>query len=170
MPTLYSTMNETGNRNRILGMCKIRFWLVHWIDPRSIEHNYACFVVFLNICTHCIKVFGFQAARMSVKYLCTLHFTPCSITFTSQLMHQRLHGFINISITKYTTVTQVHFLYTQSNYKTNVQYQLTALLVTKTLQLRWQMYITSYEVTYNYNFPVPDLVRLWQNMQTIILL
>jgi len=42
MPTLYSTMNETGNRNRILGMCKIRFWLVHWIDPRSIEHNYAC--------------------------------------------------------------------------------------------------------------------------------
>jgi len=39
---LYSTMNETGNRNRILGMCKIRFWLVHWIDPRSIEHNYAC--------------------------------------------------------------------------------------------------------------------------------
>ena len=118
MPTLYSTMNETGNRNRILGMCKIRFWLVHWIDPRSIEHNYACFVVFLNICTHCIKVFGFQAARMSVKYLCTLHFTPCSITFTSQLMHQRLHGFINISITKYTTVTQVHFLYTHSNYKT----------------------------------------------------
>ena len=20
----------------------MRFWLVHWIDPRSIEHNYAC--------------------------------------------------------------------------------------------------------------------------------
>jgi len=102
-----------------------------------------------------------------------LTLTPCSMSFTSQLMHQRLHGFINISITKYTTVTQVHFLYTHSNYKTNVQYQLTALLVTKTLQLRnlrWQMYITSYEVTYNCNFPVPDLVRLWQNMQTIILL
>jgi len=34
--------NETGNRNRILERCKFRFWLVHWIDPRSIEHNYAC--------------------------------------------------------------------------------------------------------------------------------
>jgi len=44
MPTLYSTVNETGNRNRILGWCKFRFWLVHWIDPRSIEHNYACFL------------------------------------------------------------------------------------------------------------------------------
>jgi len=21
---------------------QFRFWLVHWIDPRSIEHNYAC--------------------------------------------------------------------------------------------------------------------------------
>ena len=42
MPTLYSTVNETGNRNRILERCKIRFCLVHWIDPRSIEHNYAC--------------------------------------------------------------------------------------------------------------------------------
>jgi len=42
MPTLYSTVNETGNRNRILERCKIRFWLVHWIDPLSIEHNYAC--------------------------------------------------------------------------------------------------------------------------------
>jgi len=36
-------VNETGNRNRILERCKFRFWLVHWIDPRSIEHNYACF-------------------------------------------------------------------------------------------------------------------------------
>ena len=43
MPTLYSMVNETGYRNRILEMCKFRFWLVHWIDPRSIEHNYACF-------------------------------------------------------------------------------------------------------------------------------
>ena len=43
MPTLYWTVNETGNRNRVLERCKIRFWLVHWIDPRSIEHNYACF-------------------------------------------------------------------------------------------------------------------------------
>ena len=34
MPTLYSVVNETGNRNRILEMCKFRFWLVHWIDPR----------------------------------------------------------------------------------------------------------------------------------------
>jgi len=31
MPTLYSVLNETGNRNRILEMCKlrIRFRLVH---------------------------------------------------------------------------------------------------------------------------------------------
>jgi len=29
---------ETG----ILERCKFRFWLLHWIDPRSIEHNYAC--------------------------------------------------------------------------------------------------------------------------------
>ena len=42
MPTLYSMMNGTGNRNRILERCKIQFWLVHWIDPRSLEHNYAC--------------------------------------------------------------------------------------------------------------------------------
>jgi len=35
-------VNETGNRNRILERCKFRFWLVHWIDPRSIEQNYAC--------------------------------------------------------------------------------------------------------------------------------
>ena len=42
MPTLYSMVNETGNRNRILEMCKFRLWLVHWIDPRSIEHSYAC--------------------------------------------------------------------------------------------------------------------------------
>ena len=46
MPTLYSTVNETGNRNRILERYKIRFCLVHWIDPRSIEHNYACLRVY----------------------------------------------------------------------------------------------------------------------------
>ena len=34
-------VNETGNRNRISETCKFRFWLVHWIDPRSIEHSYA---------------------------------------------------------------------------------------------------------------------------------
>ena len=38
MPTLYSMVNEAGNRNRILERCKIRFLLVHWIDPRSTEH------------------------------------------------------------------------------------------------------------------------------------
>ena len=48
MPTLYWTVNETGNRNRILERCKFRFWLVHWIDPRSIEHNYAC-IVFVSV-------------------------------------------------------------------------------------------------------------------------
>ena len=42
MPTLYSIVNETGSRNRILEMRKFRFWMVHWIDPRSIEHSYAC--------------------------------------------------------------------------------------------------------------------------------
>jgi len=42
MPTLYSMVNETGNRNKILEMCKFRFWLMHWIDPCSIEHSYAC--------------------------------------------------------------------------------------------------------------------------------
>ena len=25
-------------------MCKFRFRLVHWIDPRSIEHSYACYL------------------------------------------------------------------------------------------------------------------------------
>jgi len=34
--------NETGNRNQILEMCKFRLWLAHWIEPRSIEHSYAC--------------------------------------------------------------------------------------------------------------------------------
>ena len=42
MPTLYSMVIETGNRNRTLERCKFRFCLVHWIDPRSIEHNNAC--------------------------------------------------------------------------------------------------------------------------------
>ena len=42
MPISYSVVNETGNRNWILEMCKFQFWLVHWIDPRSIEHSYAC--------------------------------------------------------------------------------------------------------------------------------
>jgi len=46
MPTLYSMMNETGNRNQILETCKFRFKLVHWIDPSSIEHNYACYQFF----------------------------------------------------------------------------------------------------------------------------
>jgi len=48
MPTLYSTVNETGNRNGILEWCKFQFWLVHWIDPRSIEHIYACFFLLLS--------------------------------------------------------------------------------------------------------------------------
>ena len=39
---LYSIVNNTGNRNRILEMCKFRFRLLHWIDPRSIVHSYAC--------------------------------------------------------------------------------------------------------------------------------
>jgi len=42
MPTLYSMVNETGNKNRILEMCKFRVRLVHWIDQGSIEHNSAC--------------------------------------------------------------------------------------------------------------------------------
>jgi len=42
-------VNETGNRNRILEMCKFRFLLVHWIDPRSIEHSYACLLTNLQI-------------------------------------------------------------------------------------------------------------------------
>jgi len=42
MLTLYSMVNETGNRNRTLEMCKFRLSLVHWIDPCSIEHSYAC--------------------------------------------------------------------------------------------------------------------------------
>jgi len=45
MLTFYSMVNETGNRNRILEMCKFRFWLVHWIHPCSIEHSYACVMV-----------------------------------------------------------------------------------------------------------------------------
>ena len=35
-------VNETGNRNQISERCRFRFWLVHWIDPGSIGHNYAC--------------------------------------------------------------------------------------------------------------------------------
>jgi len=31
-------------------MCKFRFRLVHWIDPRSIEHNYA---LLTNVITYC---------------------------------------------------------------------------------------------------------------------
>ena len=38
-------VTETGNRNRNLKTCKFRFWLVHWIDPRSIKHSYACYWV-----------------------------------------------------------------------------------------------------------------------------
>ena len=39
---------QTGSSLPILEMCKFRFRLVHWIDPSSIEHIYAClFLVFL---------------------------------------------------------------------------------------------------------------------------
>jgi len=33
-------------------MCEFRFWLVHWIDPRSIEHSYACLFVWLFFLLH----------------------------------------------------------------------------------------------------------------------
>ena len=42
---LSSVVNETRDTNRILGMCKCRFILVHSIDARdahSIEHSDAC--------------------------------------------------------------------------------------------------------------------------------
>jgi len=64
MPTLYWTVNETGNRNHILEKCKIRFWLVHWIDPRSIEHNYACFCV-LHKCWHLLSSWWHPSADHS---------------------------------------------------------------------------------------------------------
>jgi len=35
-------VNETGNTNRILEMCKFQFRLVHWIYQCSTEHSYAC--------------------------------------------------------------------------------------------------------------------------------
>jgi len=50
MPTLYLMVNETGNRNRTSEMFKFRFWLVHWIDPRSIEYSYACLFVSVFVC------------------------------------------------------------------------------------------------------------------------
>jgi len=34
------------SRLDILLMCKFRFRLVHWIDPRSTEHSYACYRVY----------------------------------------------------------------------------------------------------------------------------
>ena len=43
----YSMVYESGNRNRILEMCKFRFRLVLWIDPCSVEHSYVCLVHFL---------------------------------------------------------------------------------------------------------------------------
>ena len=46
MQTFLSIVYETENRNRVLEMCKFRFRLVHWIDPRSIEHSYACCISF----------------------------------------------------------------------------------------------------------------------------
>ena len=70
MPTLYSTVNETGNRNRILERCKIRFWLLHWIDPRSIEHNYACYITKL-----CSRLFVLHC-RNRPKYDRSKHFDP----------------------------------------------------------------------------------------------
>jgi len=64
---LFSMVNETGNRNRILERCKFRFWLVHWIDPRSIEHNYACCFIKLAMCDKLCGCF-----RWWIHYLYTV--------------------------------------------------------------------------------------------------
>ena len=45
MPTLYSMVNETGNRNRILEMCKFRIWFRLGITPTILYRfspNFAC--------------------------------------------------------------------------------------------------------------------------------
>ena len=79
MPTLYSMVNETRNRNRILEMCKFRFWLVHWIDPRSIEHSYACF---LTICRVFATVCKTVRPMLSVHCLsCPVCLSVLSVTF-----------------------------------------------------------------------------------------
>jgi len=45
MPTLYSIVNETGNRNRILEMCKFRIWfrlIITSIILYRFSGNFAC--------------------------------------------------------------------------------------------------------------------------------
>ena len=75
MPTLFSMVNETGNRNRILERCKFRFWLVHWIDPRSIEHNYACLFFFL------LSFFFPRLISAAADWMSTIYFhTWCGLS------------------------------------------------------------------------------------------
>jgi len=45
MPTLYSMVNKTGNRNRILEMCKFRIWLrliITYTILYRFSPNFAC--------------------------------------------------------------------------------------------------------------------------------
>jgi len=70
-PTLCPMVNETGNRNRILEMCKFRFRLVHWIDPRSIEHSYACY---FSVCQSvCVSVNRSVVERLRPQFFTDFH-------------------------------------------------------------------------------------------------
>ena len=54
MPTLCSMVNETGNRNRILEMCKFRIWIRLGITSTIILHrfssNFACGSEMWSLC------------------------------------------------------------------------------------------------------------------------
>ena len=69
-------------------MCKFRFWLVHWIDPRSIEHSYACLV---TISLHCFVQAYETGNRYHLLHSVTLLCVPLTgkprLVCTSHLLH-----------------------------------------------------------------------------------
>jgi len=91
MPTLYSMVSETGNRNQIIERCKIRFWLVRWIDPRSIEHNYVCYQLLPSTTIH--SILPVQITCLAI-FLRNLFPYPLWSTSWSEALHLIFHTFL----------------------------------------------------------------------------
>jgi len=77
MLTLYSVVNETRNRNRILEMCKFQFRLVHWIDLHLIEHSYAWFDFAFWIMLWCLLYFVWAIAEAKCRLVAAFSVSVC---------------------------------------------------------------------------------------------
>ena len=100
---LYSIVNNTGNRNRILEMCKFRFRLLHWIDPRSIEHSYACDfkLLYPSFCVCiCRSLTEFYRHCWFVCWLLTVHWpTQTDERFVWKKWRKIVHHYNDLTLT-----------------------------------------------------------------------